>query len=196
LAQAAQNLAEKLKIPNDQPVIFVIGGSQGAMALNQIIALNLEELLKYYCIVHLSGTQDFSNLKDKKEKLDPALSKRYFVFEQVGEDLPAIMKLSDLVISRSGAGAISEIAALGKPSILVPLPDSAQDHQRKNAQVFSEAKAALTIEQENLQTKIVAILHTVLADKKTLDIMGENAKIFAAPEAASKIAKVILDAVK
>jgi UDP-N-acetylglucosamine--N-acetylmuramyl-(pentapeptide) pyrophosphoryl-undecaprenol N-acetylglucosamine transferase len=100
------------------------------------------------------------------------------------------IKSADLVVSRAGATTIAELAAAGRPSVLVPLPTAADDHQRKNAEVFRDAGAADLIEQKDLTGVVLADrIASLMADQARLRAMGTAARALAKPDAA----KVIVD---
>jgi UDP-N-acetylglucosamine--N-acetylmuramyl-(pentapeptide) pyrophosphoryl-undecaprenol N-acetylglucosamine transferase len=100
----------------------------------------------------------------------------------------------DFIVSRSGSGSIFEIAALGKPSILVPLPFSASDHQSKNAHVYSQTGAGIVIEQDNLTKNFfMEKLRYLFLHQDKLDEMKKAALEFSKPQAAKTIAREILE---
>ena len=105
--------------------------------------------------------------------------------------------VADLIVNRAGAGSIYEIAALGKPSILIPIPNSAQDHQRKNAHDFAKIGGAVVLEQENLTPNIfLEQISNLLKNPDKLKEMGEKAKTFYKPNIAEKIRDEIINAIK
>ncbi len=127
----------------DKPVLMVIGGSLGAMAVNQAVRDALPHLLEKYQVVHICG----------KDKMDNLLltTPGYKQFEFVGEELKDIFAVADLVISRAGANAICELLALQKPNILIPLPSkSSRGDQLLNAQSFADQGFSIVIDQDDL----------------------------------------------
>ncbi len=117
-------------ITDTKPVLLVLGGSQGAQPINDIIFASLIILLQRYEIIHQCGE---GNLKSFKQLISGEKLPGFFLYPFLnGEQLRHAFAAADLVISRAGAGTIAEIAALGKPSITIPLPNSAADHQTKN----------------------------------------------------------------
>ena len=126
---------------DDKPVLMVMGGSQGAVSVNNAVRGNLDELLKRFQVVHLCG----------KGHLDASLEKTegYRQFEYVKEDLKHLFAAADLLISRAGANAICEILALGKPSLLIPLPTKgSRGDQILNARSFAEQGFSEVLEDE------------------------------------------------
>ena len=146
--------ARKALAFDHKKVILVMGGSQGARAINQTVRKALPELLKSYNIIHLCG----------KNNIDNSLSNLsgYRQFEFVSEDLPDYFALTDMIISRAGANAIHEFLALKKPMLLIPLPLSAsRGDQILNAKSFEERGIALTLPEENLseETLVKAVYY-------------------------------------
>ncbi len=132
----------------DKPVIMVIGGSLGALAVNNMVRKALPELLKKYQIVHLCG----------KGKLDESFknTKGYIQFEYVEKELKDLFAMTDMVISRAGANAICELQALKKPNILIPLPSSSsRGDQLLNAKSFEKQGFSVVLEEENLTSDIL-----------------------------------------
>ena len=146
----------------------------------------------------MCGDKNYSNvLAESSEILNAfaSLAKDYHLFEFLREvELKHALTVADFVISRSGSGSIFEIAALGKPSILVPLPSSAHNHQSKNAYEYARNGAALVIEQDNLNASFfLEKLQYLFSSPKELEVMKEAALAFAKPLAAKAIAREILE---
>ena len=131
---------------SDKPVLLIMGGSQGSVFINTAVREALSELSKTYRIIHLCG----------KGKLDESLNDRsqypdYVQFEYIDKELPDLLAASDIVISRSGANAICELLALGKPSILIPLAlNASRGDQILNARSFEKQGYAYLLEEENV----------------------------------------------
>ena len=127
----------------DKPVILVIGGSLGSVAVNNAVRLALPELLEHFQIVHLCG----------KGKVDDSLTsmKGYTQFEYIKDELRDIFALADIVISRAGANAICELLALRKPNLLIPLSANAsRGDQILNARSFERQGFSMVLEEEEL----------------------------------------------
>ncbi|MEW5907647.1 MAG: undecaprenyldiphospho-muramoylpentapeptide beta-N-acetylglucosaminyltransferase [Patescibacteria group bacterium] len=187
---------EILKLEENLPVILVLGGSQGARAINDLILDVLPELIQKYQIIHQCGENNFEDVKKRISIIldKSSLSHRYHLFKYLKEDLLRMAYGSaNLVISRAGSGSIFEIATSGLPSILIPLPHAAQDHQRENAQAYAETGATEIIEQNNLTPHILlSEIEKIISNKKLMEDMSKTAKNFSKPDAAEKIAKEIL----
>ena len=132
----------------EKPVMMVMGGSQGAVSVNKAVRGNLTELLKTFQIVHLCGKGHFDESLANVEG--------YRQFEYVKEDLKHLFAAADLLVSRAGANAICEILALGKPSLLIPLPTKgSRGDQILNANSFAEQGFSEVLEDEKAADQIV-----------------------------------------
>jgi len=161
----------------DKPVVLVLGGSQGAQYINEVISAILPYLLKRARVVHQCGPGKTSNITL------PDYEQYEFI-----ENIEDFYATADVVVSRAGANSLAEIASLKKPAILIPLPGSSFEHQRENAYVFAKNNAAIVIEQENLgpyllRDKIFKLLDEPLTAQK----MGEHAYDLNPANAAEKI---------
>lgn len=189
---------EKAKVlfnlSGEKPVILIIGGSQGARSINQKMLAILGELLENYEIIHQTGETNFIQVTTQSRILVREDDQKYYhPVSFIGEkDLPHAYAAADLVVSRAGAGSIFEIAAAGKPSILIPLPGSAQNHQLKNALAYEDAGAAVVIEENEFTPRFMLDkIKYLLAEKEELDEMTECAQYFSRPEAAKIIAEYV-----
>ena len=185
-----------LKFENHLPLLVVLGGSQGAQVLNNFILKNIKEFLKEFQILHQVGTNNFleyqNNLKSIKD-LSLSELQNYHAVPFLYEDYHRALIASDIIFSRAGAGAIFEIASLGKPAVLIPITESANDHQRENAHQYASTGAAILITEENLFANLVIReIKLILGNAEKLQKMKENAKNFYKPNAASDIAEDIL----
>ena len=153
LSEGSREAALKLTgFSADRPVLMVMGGSLGAIAVNKAVRDALPELLKDWQIIHLCG----------KGKLDESLkgTPGYLQFEYVQKELPDLFALCDLVISRAGANAICELLALKKPTLLIPLSAKAsRGDQILNARSFERQGFSMVLEEEELTTE--SLLHAV-----------------------------------
>ncbi len=186
-----------LKQEKNKPLILVLGGSQGAQRINDLILNILPELLKDFEIIHQCGEKNFKQVRAEANvitKKNKKQQKYYHLYPFLREgEIKNAYKACDLVICRSGSSSIFEISALGKPSILIPLPEAAQDHQVKNAVAYTEEGAALIIEESNLTPHFfLDRLKFLFSDQRELARMREEAIRFSQPEAAKKIAQNII----
>ncbi len=188
---------EKLKINPDKKMIFVLGGSQGSREINELIFNLLSDLTVKFSLVHVVGKKNFFEFKKKfaEKHNSKILSQNYSAYPFMKEnDLKTAYCASDIIISRAGASMIFEIAQAGKPSILIPLINSASDHQRKNAYAYMKTESCLVVERPNLKKNIfLKELNDLLSsNEKKLSLMAKSAYKFAKPNAAKDIAELIL----
>lgn len=146
-------------LTDDKPVILIIGGSLGSVAVNEAVRKVLPQLLKKFQIVHLCG----------KDKLDTSLvdTKGYVQYEYIKEELADLFALSDIIISRAGANAICEISALEKPNLLIPLSAKAsRGDQILNAHSFEQLGYSKVIEEEELRDDVLVEAINSLYDNR------------------------------
>lgn len=190
---------ETLGFHADAPLILVLGGSQGAQRINDFIILALKDILAKTQILHQTGRVNYMEVKNLSQAalLDmPAKTEaasRYKAVSYLEDDMAIALSAADIVVARAGSSSIFEIAAFGKPAILIPLLESANNHQRANAYEFAEAGAAAVIEEKNLQPAIfIHELANILNNPEKADKMSKASAAFFKPEAADVIAKEIL----
>ena len=179
-----------------KPIILFLGGSQGAEALNDFVLNILNDFLKEFELIHVCGRSNIREVKAESQIVaNKDLVKYYHPVGFLDEEkMKHALKVCDFVISRSGSGSIFEIAASGKPSILVPLPSAAADHQAKNAYIYSQTGATLVIEQDNLTRNFfLDKIHYMFLHPDKLEKMKEEALRFSRPLAAKTIAREILE---
>lgn len=163
-------LAPSLDLDEDLPLILVMGGGTGAVAINELIGNALQDLLSRYQVVHITGYNKKVEIKFNKN-----FSHRYWQFEFIQDDLGYLMHRADLIISRAGIGTISEILACNKPSIIIPIPDS---HQEENASYFGNRNAVQVINQTGQNTKsLTQTIDNILLDTKLQENMMSNASL-------------------
>jgi UDP-N-acetylglucosamine--N-acetylmuramyl-(pentapeptide) pyrophosphoryl-undecaprenol N-acetylglucosamine transferase len=172
------------------PHLLVFGGSQGARTLNAMmpkIAKPLLERVPGLTILHQAGARHAeTTLAAYRESGAP--EDRWQV-EAFLDDMPRRFEAADLVLARSGASTVAELAAAGKPAVLIPLPTAADDHQRKNADVMAQAGAARVLPEPDLTPEqLESTLVDLLATPEDLRRMAENALSLAHPDAAERIA--------
>ncbi|TSC73390.1 MAG: UDP diphospho-muramoyl pentapeptide beta-N acetylglucosaminyl transferase [Parcubacteria group bacterium Gr01-1014_70] len=178
------------------PTILVLGGSQGAQPINAAFLQIAPELAESYQIIHQTGKDNYGEvLKQASVLLERSPHRgRYRLFPFLNEDqMRNASRLARVIISRAGAGAIFEIAAWGIPSILIPLPHAAGDHQRHNAYIYARSGGCTVIEESNL-TPTVLLNETkkLLTDETHRTRMIASAQKFARVDAADKIAREII----
>lgn len=188
---------ELFGLQGKRPVLLILGGSQGAQKINTLIAESLPKLLSKYEIIHQCGSQNLKTFRETLKNVyniniedQPYYHLKGFLNEKEESQAYAV---ADLVISRAGSGTIFEIAACGKPCILIPLPKAASDHQHKNAFEYARSGAAVVLEQANLTPHLLeAEIRHILETPGLAQKMSKAALNFAQPEAANIIAEEIL----
>lgn len=182
-----------LKLKNDKPLILIMGGSQGARAINDLVMTSLDDLLLRYEIILTCGERNYEDLFNESEaRLKPGQKEYFHLYPFLKSELKHALAAASLIISRAGASSIFEIAYLGKPSIMIPLPNSAQDHQIENAYEYSKFGATIVMEQQNMTPHLfLGNINHILSDENLLRQMSENALKFATPQAARRIAEEI-----
>jgi UDP-N-acetylglucosamine--N-acetylmuramyl-(pentapeptide) pyrophosphoryl-undecaprenol N-acetylglucosamine transferase len=168
--------------------ILVLGGSQGARSLNELVAPALAQVKLPLAITHQVGRGNLAALRQRYAELKrPGASVIEFI-----DDMASAIANSDLVISRAGAGAIAELCAIGRPSILVPLPISG-DHQLHNANGLAKAGGALCVpKSEATPAALAARISELAGDPERLARMAESARAWGRPDAAQKICDDVL----
>jgi len=191
-----EKAVELFNLTLSKPILLVVGGSQGAEAINDFILNIFNHLLREYEVIHITGNRDAKEVAAEALVVEEKDLERYY--HEVGflneEKMKHAYKAADLIISRSGSGSIFEIAANGKPSILIPLPLAANDHQSKNAFAYAQTGAAMVMEQQNLTPNFfMENVQLLLLDQEKINKMKKAALDFAKPLAARGIAREILE---
>jgi UDP-N-acetylglucosamine--N-acetylmuramyl-(pentapeptide) pyrophosphoryl-undecaprenol N-acetylglucosamine transferase len=171
------------------PTLLVFGGSQGARAINQAMVRAVPELMKRLPglkVVHQTGERDYDQVYGAYAQAGIPAEVHKFI-----DDMPGFFARADLVLCRSGASTVAEIAAAGKPAVFVPFPLAADDHQRRNAEALEQAQAAVVIEETRLdEVWLVDSILALLEDPARLAGMAEAARAMAHPNAAKDIAEL------
>jgi UDP-N-acetylglucosamine--N-acetylmuramyl-(pentapeptide) pyrophosphoryl-undecaprenol N-acetylglucosamine transferase len=167
--------------------VLIMGGSQGAHAINMAMAQAAPALAASgvpLAITHQTGERDLAAVRDAYASAGLTARVEPFLYEMDRE-----MKQAEVVVARAGATTLSELAAAGRPAILVPLPTAADDHQRRNAEAFAHIGGALVLEERGLTGERLAIEMLRLArDPSRRQDMGRRSRTLARPDAAERIA--------
>jgi UDP-N-acetylglucosamine--N-acetylmuramyl-(pentapeptide) pyrophosphoryl-undecaprenol N-acetylglucosamine transferase len=165
----------------DLPVVLVTGGGTGAMGINRLVAEAAPSLVAGCQILHVTGRGKGVSV--------PAVGPRYKQVEFLAEEMGHALAFADLVVSRAGLSTLTELAALGKPGLLIPMPDS---HQNANALAFSRRGAALVLHESELNTeKLVSAILGMLANTERLRVLGEKARELMPLGAEARIADLL-----
>jgi len=173
--------------------VFITGGSLGARNINLAVKNNIQALSKMPIeIIWQTGKLFFEEAKETVLKNEV---KNIFVYEFVKE-MDLAYSAANLVISRAGAGAISELSVANKCCVLVPLPTAAEDHQTQNAKSLSNKNAAILISNDNILTEITTVIQKLMNDTHLVLEIEKNIAEFAKPNAAQEIVNVITNELK
>ncbi|MEI8361049.1 MAG: undecaprenyldiphospho-muramoylpentapeptide beta-N-acetylglucosaminyltransferase [bacterium] len=177
-----QNAIHRFGFKDDLPIILVVGGGTGAEAINKLVVESLAELTLHARIIHQTGAS-----KTRSEN-----NPRYIAFDFLDSTtLTESFAASDIVISRAGLGFITEISYLGKPMVLIPMPNS---HQEENARMIGEMNAAIVLKQNELTPELFAkIIMKLLEDKKLLDELAVSSKKIMPANAAEAMAEIVTE---
>jgi UDP-N-acetylglucosamine--N-acetylmuramyl-(pentapeptide) pyrophosphoryl-undecaprenol N-acetylglucosamine transferase len=195
-APAKEGGYEFLKLDPQAQTVFIMGGSQGARAINEAVLDALPDLLQKYNVIHQTGNDNIEEVTGVARlilKGSPHLE-RYRPFGLLNAlALRMAAGISDLIVARAGSGTIFEVASWSLPSILVPIPEDVSHDQTHNAFSYARSGAATVLEQKNLTPHLlVAEIDRILSDKAHMAQMSAAAKTFAKPDAAKKIANILL----
>lgn len=181
-----------------KPTILILGGSQGAKFINDKIVDGVNSLIKNFQIIHQTGQKNFERVTRAIEEKGYKISHSdYYPLAFIKSELGDLIALADIVVSRAGATNIAELAANKKPVILVPINQSANNHQRINAYELSRQKAAIVLEEKNFSTNMLNhYLKEIISEEEMREKLSENIKKFYFPKAAEKIAAEIQDLMK
>ena len=172
----------------DKQTILVIGGSLGARTINQSIENGIEKLEGKFQVLWQSGKYYYEPIRER------LLNKNFKHIHLLPfiKNMKMAYAAADIIVSRAGAGTISELAIIGKPVVLVPSPNVAEDHQTKNALALVNANAAVHVADKDAGNNLVDTCIELLTNTERGDILSQNIKKLAIPDSAERIAKVIL----
>jgi UDP-N-acetylglucosamine--N-acetylmuramyl-(pentapeptide) pyrophosphoryl-undecaprenol N-acetylglucosamine transferase len=195
----AQRAAETLDFDPSVPTLYVTGGAQGSHAINMAVCDALPRLLECCQVLHQCGEgpdgsgDDLRALQKAREVLPAEQQARYRVQAFVGDELGDVYALAALVLGRAGAGTVNELANLGKPSVLVPLPGAAGGEQEANARALEKEGGAVVLLQDRLTPdSLVETVCPLITDPARLAAMGAGAGRLATHGAADRIVEELL----
>jgi len=182
-----------LELDPDRPCVVVVGGSLGARRINEATRAMVSAWSGPPCsVVHVVGRRDFDEgAWTATVQTAAGIDYRAVAFT---DRMPTLLAAADLVVARSGAATVAELAAAGVPSILVPLPGAPGDHQGANARALAREGAAVVVPDDGLDgERLGALVAELLADPESLAAMGRAAKRLARPDAAAEVARLVLE---
>ncbi|KAB8167773.1 UDP-N-acetylglucosamine--N-acetylmuramyl-(pentapeptide) pyrophosphoryl-undecaprenol N-acetylglucosamine transferase [Streptomyces sp. 3MP-14] len=176
------------------PTVYVTGGAQGSQQINTLVRESLPWLLTQANVIHQCGPANVDELRQQTAVLPSELAGRFLLTGYVGAELPDVLALADIVVSRSGAGTIAELTALGKAAVLVPLATSAGNEQAHNARHLQQAGAAVALTDEPTPDTLRAALTPLLTDPARRTAMAAAARTHGRPDAAERLVDLLLEA--
>ncbi|MCL1850650.1 MAG: undecaprenyldiphospho-muramoylpentapeptide beta-N-acetylglucosaminyltransferase [Bacteroidetes bacterium] len=173
----------------NKKTILIVGGSQGAKTINEAVLTHIEDFQKTDCqllwqtgdLFYRANEAKLSDLESQNIKILPFIKRMDLAYG-----------VADYIISRAGALAIAELCIVGAPTILIPLPTAAEDHQTANAKQLADAGAAILLPDKDAKDNLFSILETLMTDKDKSQTMAQKIRQFAKPDAILEIVKVIL----
>lgn len=192
--QETSSAKEKLGLDKNKLTILSVGGSLGSRTLNNGWKENLENLQeKDYQLIWQTGKLDYKELSNESRisNLESQIQLKEFI-----KDMETAYSAADVIVSRAGAIAISELSVAQKPVVLVPFPFAAEDHQTKNAMNLVEKSAARMVKDSEMKEKFWSVLSGICENENVRKEMSENLKYFAKPNAAKEIVDEIFKIIK
>ena len=197
--QEKEKIVKEIGLENTKPIVLVFGGSQGAKKINDtIIEIIKEKINKNYQIIWAAGPKQYDIVKGilEQDGININNIKDIKIVPYI-YNMEEIMNVADVIVARSGAMTVTEISNLGKPSILVPLPNVSNNHQLYNAQVLERVGAAkIILDNEIKSSKLNKAIEEIVLNKSTLDKMKKNALKVSVTDAEDRIYKEIEKLVK
>lgn len=192
LGWSRSDALKALDLTADLPVLFIFGGSKGAHLINTAVFSELDQLVSFTQVVHVTGEADFVEARSLQSAFSTKLGERYHPYSYLHEEMGAAYSAADLVVSRAGASTLGELPAFGLPAILVPYPFAWQ-YQKVNADYLAQNGAAVIVENSELAQRLVTEVKAALSDPQKLAARKAAMRSLAVPDAAENIAQLVLD---
>ncbi|MFF7590956.1 glycosyltransferase [Kitasatospora purpeofusca] len=177
------------------PTVYVTGGAQGSQQINQLVTDVLPWLLSHANVIHQCGPANEEVLRGRAASLPEELRGRYLLTGFVGPELPDVLALADVVISRSGAGTLAELTALGRAAVFIPLATSAGNEQEHNARHLADAGAAVALLGRATPDALREAISPLLTDPARRASIARRAGEHGRPDAAERLVDVLLSVV-
>ncbi|MFW6143382.1 MAG: UDP-N-acetylglucosamine--N-acetylmuramyl-(pentapeptide) pyrophosphoryl-undecaprenol N-acetylglucosamine transferase [Patescibacteria group bacterium] len=189
---------QKLSGLPEWPTVYITGGKQGSRVINDAVEGCVERLLTRLSVIHQCGIRDFEKFLQVENQLPEKRKANYVVYDYFDqEEISRVFRSADFVIGRSGAHTVYELAALGKPAILIPIPWVSHNEQRKNAEVLSEVGSVIILPQEELTPeRLLTECKSMLDSWKDFKKAGKKARSLVVYDAADRIVDQILEYVQ
>lgn len=185
---------ESLGFSEHEPLVVITGGGLGATAINDAVVKVIDDLLSFTSVALVAGKANVEDMSDKLGKRKNLQVHGYLSSDSMQQMLGA----ADIVVSRAGATTLLELAALAKPSVIVPNANLTGGHQLKNAAVYKQAKAIVVLDDEQLRAEPLSLIDAInatLLNKDTMKRLSVNIHKFAKPDAAKDMVKLIVGAI-
>lgn len=176
----------------EAPTVYVTGGAQGSQQINQLVSDILPWLLGHANVIHQCGPAHEAGLRARVAALPEHIRARYLVTGFVGPELPDVLALADVVVSRSGAGTLAELTALGKAAVFIPLATSAGNEQEHNARHLADAGAAVALIGPATSGALQDTIVPLLTDPARRAEIARRAREHGRPDAAERLVDVLL----
>lgn len=186
---AGEDPHDFFKLDKTKKTLLIMGGSQGARGVNRVVGTALDQFERMGIqVLHIAGPTDYEEVRDVYAK-HPLLPQHVAAF---CHRMDMAYRIADLAVARSGASSMSELAYFGVPSILIPYPYAAEDHQTRNAEIFDQAGAAKLLQEKDLNADVLAdTVRHILTDPRVSDGMKQAAQKLAVRDSAETIADLI-----
>jgi undecaprenyldiphospho-muramoylpentapeptide beta-N-acetylglucosaminyltransferase len=180
----------QLSLSKDLLTLLAFGGSKGAHSINMAILSVLPDLLRDIQVIHISGHLDWSDIEGAKKRLPVSLQVRYQAFPYLYQEMGTALSAADIVLSRAGAAVLGEFPLFGTPAILVPYP-YAWRYQKVNARYLEDSGAAVVLQDNELNEKLLPTIQGLLDDQHQRERMSQAMLSMATPKAAESIAGLL-----
>lgn len=190
-----KTIKQQIGFDENRPLVVVTGGGLGAVRLNNAVVAALDKLIEVTSVLVVSGTGQYDELKTKV----PSDSEHFQLKAFISEGMAKVLGAADIVVARAGATTIMELAALAKPTILVPNAYLTGGHQLKNAAAFAENGAVIVLDENILDQQPLTLVETIsnlLGDDAQMQHMQQSFFAYAKPRAAEDVANLLIEAAK
>ncbi len=187
---------QQLGLDAEKPLVVSVWGSLGAAFMNKTMVGFIDKALgnPFFGVIHSAGKGGYKTMLEALEAQGINNGENGMEIREYIYDMPLVMAAADLVICRSGASTLSELAVLGKPAVLVPSPNVTNNHQEKNAQVLEKAGAAVVVPESQISAdKLLGTVSLLLSRPETLEEMAKQMKSLDAGNSTERIAEIVLD---
>ena len=181
------------KTKEQKPNIMIFAGSQGAEAINEMVFENIELFLKNFDLLHIAGKQGIERARVVRHRLPKQYKKAYEPYGFLTDEMIAAYNWADVVVARAGMNSLSELAALSKPAIIIPLPSSTNNHQLKNAEYLAKHGAIRMLNQDEAGgVRLINEISKLLSDGESMNYLSQSIHKLFKPQAANDLARIVI----